>query len=69
MTSEIQSLLRDFENRLFASAADEHNDHASDKAVQRRYEAAQLARSNLIRAIEALEERARLNTLDTPPPS
>ncbi len=52
----MRQLLTAFENALFASAADEHNERASEKGISERYERVQVTRSNLIRAIEELEE-------------
>lgn len=55
MNSDLKQLFSRFENTLFASASDEYNERASDLKIESRYNAAQVARLELIQAIEALE--------------
>jgi hypothetical protein len=55
MSTKIAQLLKEFERRLFASASDEYNERASHKGIKDRYDALQVARANLIRAIEELQ--------------
>ena len=58
MSPEMTKLFHAYTNRLFASASDEYNDHASDSAIKRRYDECEVARKQLVAAIEELESKS-----------
>lgn len=65
MSNESQKLFNAFENALVRSASDEYNEHASELAMDRRYEAMRQARQNLVGHIEKLEENQASPSLKT----